>query len=315
MTRVETRLQRLLAVYPKDWQRQHRAELEATVLDLADARALERLPLLWQADLLLGAWRARARADIADRGPLRAGWSLATLLCLVVGSAAGLGWLHEYLAMGMTPMLMSLGGASAVVYTIALTSLPLALAATIAGWSRTARWMAGLAMLCWMLVVFGVELGLANNSFGVGYIDLLAWTALLAVGSARAWSPRPVGWPTGMIALTLIAAGGYQRLAAATAPAAFWGGATLSAGPLRLSYDPTDRALLVAWVVLALGGLTVSMLDPRPAYAAALLLPIVGVVHFAPNLSTAITLGLALALTVGALAVSRRTHPFRSDAG
>lgn len=315
MTRVETRLQRLLAVYPHDWQHQHREELEATVLDLVDARAQERLPLLWQADLLVGAWRARVRADIADRGPLQAGWSLATLLCLVVGSAAGLGWLHEYLAVGTTPMLMSLGGASAVVYAIALTSLPLALAAKIASWARTARWLAGLAMLCWMLVVFGVEFGLANRSFGVGYIDLLAWTALLGIGGTRAWSPRPVGWPTGVTVLATTVVGAGQLLAAATDPIELRGHTTLGAGPLQLWLDPTDGALVVAWVVLALVGLTVSMLDPRPAYAAAILLPIVGVVHYAPNLPTAITLGLALALTVGALAVSRRTQPIRSDAG
>lgn len=74
---------------------------------------------------------------------------------------------------------------------------------------------------------------------------------------------------------------------------------TFEAGLFSLPYDPTTGALLIGWVALALLGLLVPTLDPRPAFAAALLLPIVGVAHFAPTIATAITLGFALILTAG----------------
>jgi hypothetical protein len=281
VNRYERQVQRLLLAYPAAWRDERGEEMVGTLLDLAeDGRG--RVPPGVALDLLVGGWTERAHRHLRSDGLLVAGWRLAVGLAVVAQLVVSSIWLRDWALTGTTAILPHLlGGASAVTFGLALAAFVVGGVAWLVGLPRVARVAGGLALTTWVLTV-GV-FHLLSGPVWPEWLSVVVWTYLAVVAAIGLLQPPPTHRRLAA-ATALVALLAAQLLTTGVAPITGQGflvvqEPTLPLGLLDRGADTLHTALRAGWTLVAVAGLALARIDPRPAVAACWLFPFLGLDH------------------------------------
>lgn len=316
MSRVERQAAFLLRAYPPVWRQTRGEELVGTVLDLAGHR--RRVPLRLAADLVTGGWRERSRQHVGSVGLAAAGWRVALTVAVVAQVAVSLVWLRDWVVTG-TPAILAhfMGGASTVTYLGALIAFVVAGAAWLGGWQRTARVAAVVAVTAWVLTT--VVFHTLSNPMLIDWLQVIPWTYLAGIATLGLFQTPPTHARTvGAAAVVVVVAS--QLLSTGVVPIGPVGYLVVEEGQLPIALldrgaDTLHTALRAGWLALALAGLALVNLDPRPAAAAGWLLPFVALDHLYWGGSLGLVTGVVAACLVVAYALSAGRSSRTEDGG
>jgi hypothetical protein len=282
VNRYEQQVRWLLRAYPRAWREERGEEMLATLLDLGEGRRSVQPKVAL--DLLVGGWSERARRHVHAAGAAAAGWRLATGLAVVAQLVVSVVWLRDWVLTG-TPVVLAhlIGNASAVTYGGALVAFIVGALAWIAGQATLARVAGVVALSCWLLTT--VVFHALSNPIWTDWLELLPWSYLAILATIGLVQPPPAARRlTGMTALVAVVAS--QLLTSGVEPMTDRAVVTLLEQPLVVGLfdrgaDTLHTALRSGWTLLAIGGLGLVRIDPRPAIAACWLLPFVALDHLA----------------------------------
>jgi hypothetical protein len=316
VSRVERQAAFLLRAYPQVWREARGDEVLGTVLDLAGDRRW--VPPRLAIDLLARGWQTRSRQHVGAVGLAAAGWRTALGIAVVAQVALSLVWLRDWVVTG-TPAILAhfLGGASTATYLGALVAFVVAGAAWLGGWQRTARVAAVLAMTAWLLTT--VVFHAMSNPVLIDWLQVAPWTYLAGVATIGLFQAPPThARAVGAIAVVVVVAS--QIFSTGVEPVGPVGYLVVEQGQLPIALldrgaDTLHTALRTGWVALALTGLALVNVDPRPAVAVGWLLPFLALDHLYWGGPFGLVTGVIVACLVIAYALSSGGLPRTGDGG
>jgi hypothetical protein len=221
-------------------------------------------------------------------------------------------WLRDWALTGTTAVLPHMiGNASAITYGLALIGFVIGAVAWLAGRRRVAQIAGAIAIVSWVLTV-GVFHALSNPMW-IDWFDIVVWTYLATIATIGMFQPPPT----------------HRRLAGATALVALLATQALTTGAtpitsvadlvvtqqpipiglLDLGADTLHTALRTSWTLLAIAGLAMVGIDPRPAVAACWLFPFLALNHLYWGGPLGLTTGVIAGLAVIAIALATTRAP------
>lgn len=262
--------------------------------------------------MLNESWRERAWGETRQLGHLAVGWKTATTVAVVVFAAACLVWLRDFLATGTLPMLPVLGNASAVTFVMATLAFRIGALAWVLGRSRYAGAVGAVGFGCWVLTALVFQLWLSGSiqldPMHVTEAEVLAWTLLAGMAAAGLRGPRPraaaPALGVAVVAALLFTSTGAQPVGGQSSLYMVLVTPAWIPWPLWQGADTLHTSLLVGWALLAVVGLALWRLDPRPALAALWLFPFFAVSQL--QVTTIIWVLLAGVAVLAALALGLR---------
>ncbi len=313
MNRYERQVELLLRCYPSAWRQERGEEMYATLMDLADD-GRRSVPMRVALDLLVGGWRERARRHTRLAGALGAGWQLTVGIAVVGQLVVSVVWLRDFALTGTPAVLVHMiGNASAITYGLALVSFIIGAIAWLAHQRQLARVAGLVAITSWVLTV-AVFPALSHTMWS-DWLQVVSWSYLAAVATVGMFQPPPTH-PRLAGATALVAVLISQLLTSGVTPTSdhnivYLAEQTLRLGLLDRGTDTLHTALRSGWTLLAIAGLALARIDPRPLLAAGWLLPLIALDHLAWGGPIVPATGAAagLAVVAAAIASTRSTRP------